>query len=137
MKIRLKTIYAGPTGSFDAGTVRDFSDEEGQALVDAGYADELKPLAKLETAVLPGAPEVRLSSMNRAEIDAYGKAKGIDTSGASTKAEAIALIEAGPAKNALEGMTHDELVAEAAAKGVDISAAADDAAIAALLKAAV
>ena len=138
MKIKMKSIYAGPLGTIDAGAVRDVPDADGRALVDGGYAEELKPIVK-ETATLPLPPETRLADMTRVQIDAYGKAKGIDTSGASTKAEAIALIE-GPkppiADRPLAELNHDELLALAAQKGVSVDGAPDDAAIIELLKSA-
>ena len=136
MKIRMKSIYAGPLGTIDAGAVRDVPDADGKALVDGGYADELKPIVR-ETATLPPPPETRLADMTRAQIDAFAKTKGIDTSGAGTKAEAIALIEAGKsplADRPLDELNHDELIALAAEKGVSVDGAPDDAAIRELLK---
>ena len=136
MKIKMKSIYAGPHGTFDAGAVRDVDAEHGKALVDGGYAEELKPIVK-ETATLPVPPETRLADMTRAQIDAFAKTKGIDTSGASTKAEALALIEAGKppiSDRPLAELSHDELIALAAQKGVSVDGAPDDAAIIELLK---
>jgi hypothetical protein len=51
MKVRLKTIYAGPSGSAHPGEVIDVSEREGAELVNGGYADTVKQ-AQIETAVV-------------------------------------------------------------------------------------
>lgn len=35
----MKTISAGPSGSFAKGSIRNVSEEEGKQLVDGGYAE--------------------------------------------------------------------------------------------------
>ncbi len=64
MKIRLKTVMAGPEGVFSPGTVIEVTGEEAQALLSAGYADpvEFTP----ETAAIdPGMRAVRPASRPR------------------------------------------------------------------------
>jgi hypothetical protein len=39
MRIRLNSVYAGPAGCYDAGTVVDFSDAEARALIAGRYAE--------------------------------------------------------------------------------------------------
>ena len=43
MRIKYKTTMAGPAGTANADTEKDVSDEEGQALVDAGVAEDVTP----------------------------------------------------------------------------------------------
>ncbi len=50
MHIKHITLMAGPAGTFQAGTERDVADSEGRALVDGGYAIEIK-LRRPELAV--------------------------------------------------------------------------------------
>ncbi len=58
MRIRLKTLMAGPEGVFQAGSVIDIDSDEASALLSAGYAEPLEHPA--ETAAFePGARAVR------------------------------------------------------------------------------
>lgn len=54
MKIKLKTLMAGPDGVFQPGDVRDVSREQAIALVAGGYAEAFEPLHEqpVETAVM-------------------------------------------------------------------------------------
>ena len=42
MKVRMKTIYAGPAGNAQPGQTLDCDDETGQALIDGGYAEAIE-----------------------------------------------------------------------------------------------
>ncbi len=58
MKIRLKTLMAGPDGVFQPGSVIDRPNEEAEALISAGYAECLEP--RIETATTePGTRAVK------------------------------------------------------------------------------
>ena len=58
MKIRLKTLMAGPQGIFMPGTVIDVDGEEFEALISGGYADRL--VNPPETAAIdPGMKAIR------------------------------------------------------------------------------
>ncbi|MFM2345357.1 MAG: hypothetical protein RL654_110 [Pseudomonadota bacterium] len=63
MKIRLKTIMAGPGGSAGPGDVVDVPDDEAAALIEGGYAsavDEPTPAGKKparRAAAAPGGDE--------------------------------------------------------------------------------
>jgi len=48
MKVRLKTLMAGPDGIFQAGSVIDRPSEEAEALIAAGYAERLSETAAVE-----------------------------------------------------------------------------------------
>lgn len=137
MRVTLKTIYASVRGTIAAGETAELPDAEAKDLIEAGYATETAALAgAIETTE---APKVKLlEDMTRAELEERAKAQGVDISGARTKADAIALLNAPPAPpaKAFADMSHDELIAAAADKSVDITGAADDAAIVALLSAA-
>lgn len=54
MKVKLITIYAGPRGTYGAGDVADFSDEEARALIDGRHAEEYAEVLPPETASLAG-----------------------------------------------------------------------------------
>jgi len=51
MRVRVKTIYAGPHGSAGPGDEIDLPDEQAQALIDDGNAVSVTP--KPETATAP------------------------------------------------------------------------------------
>lgn len=62
--IRMKTLYAGPSGVFSAGQVADLPRAEEKALIDGGYAEPIaadapptKGKRKPETAANPGAQQ--------------------------------------------------------------------------------
>jgi hypothetical protein len=58
MRVRLKTLMAGPQGVFQPGSVIDLRADEAEALVSAGYAEPLERLP--ETAAFePGNRAVR------------------------------------------------------------------------------
>jgi hypothetical protein len=58
MKVRLKTLMAGPEGVFVPGSVVDLDIDEAETLVSAGYAEPLD--RPFETAALePGARAVK------------------------------------------------------------------------------
>jgi len=69
MKIRLKTLMAGPDGVFPPGSVIEVSPEEAQALIAGGYAERLeRPPEKAEVevaAVEPGSRATRPSARPR------------------------------------------------------------------------
>lgn len=41
MRLRMKTIYAGPAGNYQPGDLAEFAAKEGKVLVEGGYAEEL------------------------------------------------------------------------------------------------
>lgn len=66
MKIRLRTQYAGPRGTYAAGAVVDFDQAEAHALIQGGFGDEVAVQGPLksepvetaaETTEAPAAPE--------------------------------------------------------------------------------
>jgi hypothetical protein len=59
MRVRLKTLYAGPAGIYQPGAVVPFQDSEAEALVSAGYASREDPIVqpRIEAAVIATAPE--------------------------------------------------------------------------------
>lgn len=58
MRVRLKTIYAGPAGIFEAGALVTLTDAEAAGLISGGYASpEIETSAKIEAAVMPPAQE--------------------------------------------------------------------------------
>jgi hypothetical protein len=74
MKIRLKTLMAGPDGVFPPGSVIEVSPEEARALIAGGYAESVprpavapkaEPPAVETAAVQPGSRAVRPESKAR------------------------------------------------------------------------
>jgi hypothetical protein len=58
MKVRLKTLMAGPEGVFQPGSVVDLDAEQAEALVSSGYAERLE--RPVETAAIePSELEMR------------------------------------------------------------------------------
>jgi hypothetical protein len=60
MKVRLKSIMAGPRGVADKGTVVEVDEAEGRALLEGGYADLVERAVvapPVEVAVAQPAPE--------------------------------------------------------------------------------
>lgn len=58
MKVKMKSIKAGPSGNAMPGETIDISAEEAKALTDGGFADEVVETASIappEKAVLPKA----------------------------------------------------------------------------------
>lgn len=41
MRLRMKTIYAGPAGNYQPGELAEFGTKEGKALVEGGFAEEI------------------------------------------------------------------------------------------------
>ena len=62
MKIKMKTMMAGPKGTFGPGSIIDVSEEEGANLVAGGYAeavpDSPKPAPEVEEKPERKAPEM-------------------------------------------------------------------------------
>jgi hypothetical protein len=58
MKVRLKTLMAGPDGVFGPGSVVDLDIDQAEALVTAGYAERLERPVET-TAVEPGTRAVK------------------------------------------------------------------------------
>lgn len=48
MKIQMKTMSAGPDGSFQPGQIVDLPEEKAKAFVAGGYAVDVTPKAKAE-----------------------------------------------------------------------------------------
>ena len=64
MRVRLKTVMAGPDGVFHAGSVIDPPTDVAEALIAAGYAERLE--RSVETATVePGARAVKPASRPR------------------------------------------------------------------------
>lgn len=59
MRVRLKTLYAGPTGIFQPGALVTFTDSEANDLIAGGYASpEFPTKPRVEAAILASVPEV-------------------------------------------------------------------------------
>jgi hypothetical protein len=58
MKVRLKTLMAGPEGVFPPGSVIDLDASEADALIAAGYAERLERPAET-AAIEPGTRAVK------------------------------------------------------------------------------
>jgi hypothetical protein len=69
MKVRLKTLMAGPEGVFSPGAVIDAGTEEAEALIAGGYAERVDPPvqpAAVETAAIePGNRAMRPAARAR------------------------------------------------------------------------
>ena len=77
MRVKMKTIYAGPSGSAPPGKVIDLPDAEANALVAGGYATPVEapapaavppvaPEAPVETATEPAAQETATAPRQKA-----------------------------------------------------------------------
>lgn len=75
MHIKHLTLMSGPAGCFPVGTERDVTDAEGRALVDGGYAIELKRRAPETATARPG------ETTTAAEQEAAKHLKNIATAG--------------------------------------------------------
>lgn len=62
MRVKLKTIYAGPNGTKQPGAEMDVSDAEAKALINGGYAVEM-PVIVAEPAAEPDRAEAPESAM--------------------------------------------------------------------------
>lgn len=60
MKLKLRTLFAGPVGCYQPGTVVEFSPEVAEQLLAGGYADRVDGAGApvVETAEAPTAPEI-------------------------------------------------------------------------------
>lgn len=59
MRVRMKTIYAGPLGNYQPGDTAEFASKEGKALVAGGFADEIgKVERRIAVPVAPVVPTV-------------------------------------------------------------------------------
>ena len=69
MKVRLKTLMAGPDGVFPPGSVIDPPNDEAEALISAGYAERLErppETAAAEAAAIdPGSRATRPPARSR------------------------------------------------------------------------
>lgn len=54
MKIRMKSIYAGPRGSFSPGQVADLDQASAYALIEGGFAEQIDEPATVEEATATG-----------------------------------------------------------------------------------
>ena len=64
MKVRLKTLMAGPEGVFQPGSVVDLESDHAEALISGGYAERME--RPVETASIePGEREARPASRPR------------------------------------------------------------------------
>lgn len=54
MKIKMRTLMAGPDGTFQPGQTRDVSAKQAKALIDGGFAERVQT-PKRETATDPKA----------------------------------------------------------------------------------
>lgn len=67
MRVRLKTLYAGPSGIIQPGALVTLPEEEAGRLVSSGYASpEFAPRPAVEAATLPAAPETTQRTNTRA-----------------------------------------------------------------------
>jgi hypothetical protein len=56
MKVRMKTLMAGPEGTFAAGQVADLPEAQAQALIEGGYAVAVEAPAQADQAAPVEAP---------------------------------------------------------------------------------
>ncbi len=68
MRVRLKTLYAGPAGIIQPGELAALPDQEASHLIERGYASpEFNPKpVKIEATVMPSAPETTQRTTARA-----------------------------------------------------------------------
>jgi hypothetical protein len=72
MRVKLRTIMAGPSGTFQPGQIADLHDDQAHALVAGGYADLVDDPVKatigpppVEAAMLEEAPETAVTRRGR------------------------------------------------------------------------
>jgi hypothetical protein len=74
MRVRLKTLMAGPEGVFPIGSVIDAGDEEAAALIAGGFAERydrpvepisVEPASVETTAIEPGSRAVKMAARAR------------------------------------------------------------------------
>jgi hypothetical protein len=74
MRVRLKTLMAGPEGVFPIGSVIDAGDEEAEALIAGGFAERydrpvepvvVEPAAVETAAIEPGSRAVKAAARAR------------------------------------------------------------------------
>lgn len=66
MKIRMKTLAAGPAGPRQAGSIVDLPDAEAYQLIEGGYAEQVGAAAgEVETAEAGGAVETAEAPANK------------------------------------------------------------------------
>lgn len=73
MKVKLKTLYASPYKVYQIDEIADFSDSEGQALVNGKYGislepikvDEIKPIVVEKAIIQPVERELRPKNIKK------------------------------------------------------------------------
>lgn len=93
MKIRMKSISAGPDGVFGIGALRELPDAEAAELVKGGYAEAAEPSVP-ERATLAPALEKRLDRMKKEELIALAATMGVTLKGDETNKQIIELLNA-------------------------------------------
>ena len=61
MRIKYKSTSCGPQGSFQPGDERETDEQEGGALVQGGYAEDITPREVREQTIASAAPEQAVS----------------------------------------------------------------------------
>lgn len=100
MKVKLKTQYAGPAGTFAPGAVADFPEEEAKALIAGGFAAPALAKASVETASTKPAENAaeahqRRQAQTEASEKSAAQAKAQNEAQARAAAETKAKAEAG------------------------------------------
>ena len=69
----MKTISAGPLGSFGVGSVRVVSSQDGNQLIDGGYAEIVEDEPEKKEAEVQKAEEVSKKSSKKDKVKKDGK----------------------------------------------------------------
>ena len=70
MQVILKATYAGPRGTAGPGSKMELPDDEAKALIDGGYAEEVKPAPKPKAAEVKSEPGRETASVEQSETAA-------------------------------------------------------------------
>lgn len=79
MRVKMKSIYAGPGGNYQPGDLAEFPAKEAKALVAGGYAEDVSPKERRassapETATTPGGGVTKAGADQNAATTAPEKA---------------------------------------------------------------
>lgn len=72
MKVKFKTIDAGPAGVRQPGSVVEVSEAEGKALLEGGYAELVEPAKKAKKEKAEVQPNAESSAETSTETSAEG-----------------------------------------------------------------
>ncbi len=92
MKIRIRTIVAGPNGNFQPGDEPDVDDDFGKSLIDGGYAELAVEAEEEPEKVEDLGPDY--TSMKKGELISECESREIDFPEGARKTDLIGLLEA-------------------------------------------